>query len=325
MADVNNIENNVNTVIENPKQEDKPKSKQELNKPVEESKAKHFIMTKNDKQWADTHCVFIFDKYIHNRNDNDEVNIESNISNVFKDLHILFRIDEQSDLQTKAEQEFKAKPVHPNTIFKEKLYSWIAEIRELSISTHLGEGINLITEGFEQNMNKINDFIKEEKIKDPDAMNRNRINNILPKIFDIIQVRLLCLDYSVPKDDYAIVKQEEEIEYANVITKLAEDNSISEINPENLKNLILTYLKWGPAKYSFAYLPKIDERNGLDPYAELGDITPGNEFQSMKSIKELRDSIDHRIQEAEDEGYNEKASILKKMKQLMSIRKQASK
>lgn len=314
-----------NAIIENeePKLEPPPQISSELKKNPEVPKEKHFIMTNNDAHWADTHCVYLFDKYIHNKSDTEEVNIESHISNVFKDLNILFRIDEANSIREKAEKEFKAKPTHPNKIFKEKLYEWIAEFRELSISTHLGEGINLINDGFSQNEDKLDEFIKEVKIKDPSAMNRDKIRHILPKIFEILQIRLLCLDYSIPKDDYAIVKPEQELEYAQVIVKLAEEHKISEINPDNLKNLILSYLKSGPAKYTFAFVPKIDETHGLDPYTELGDVTPGQGFESMKSIKDLRSSIELKIQEAEEDGYNEKASILKKMKQLLDIKKLA--
>ena len=82
-------------------------------------------------------------------------------------------------------------------------------------------------------------------------------------------------------------------------------------------------MKSGSAKYSFAYLPKIIEVSGLDPYADLGDVAPDENVQLSKTVKELRNSIDKRLEQAIEEDNPEKVNILKKIKQLIEIRKHA--
>lgn len=207
--------------------------------------------------------------------------------------------------------------------FEEKLYEWIEEFRDQSISSYLGEGISIITNAFKEHATEIDKFIKQEADKDSDALNISNLASILPKIFSIIEVRLLCLDHIVPKDDSALIKESEEQEYFSILVKVAQEHGVSDINPDIMKDLILSYLKWGSAKYSFAHLPNFNEGSGLDPYADLGEVAPGESAQLHKTIRELRTTIENKIEQATEEGNIDKLKILRKIKQLIEIRKHA--
>jgi hypothetical protein len=155
----------------------------------------------------------LFDKYINVRDDKDEIDVESKIWSVMKDLHILFRIEENDDISQKALSELGNKPVRENTYFKNKLYEWISEFREMAISQHLAEGINLIEKGFKQCKVKLNEFFKSQKEQDVKNVQSDQMEKILEEVMKIIHVRLLSLEHSVPKDDSSIVKESEEKEY----------------------------------------------------------------------------------------------------------------
>jgi len=47
----------------------------------------------------------------------------------------------------------------------------------------------------------------------------------------------------VPKDERSVIKEHEEKEYYDVIKKLAMEAGFSELNPDDLHNLMISYLK----------------------------------------------------------------------------------
>lgn len=311
-----------------PPREDLPKpvNPEESKKPKENSdkeSGKYFVKTKNDKEWADKHCVYIFDKYVNTRDDQEEVDVESKIYSVMKDLHILFRIDENPEIANKAKQELGHKPVRTNKYFREKLYEWIADYRELSIATYLAEGINLVTENFDKNSQQLKEYFELAKTKDPNFVKTDNLDKVLEDVMEMTHLRLICLDHTLPKDDSAIIKESESKEYMEVLKKCAEVAKIQVLNSENIKNFILMYLKSGNAKYSFAYLPKIDEGEGLDPYADLGEASPNLTSQNDRLINEAYHNIDEQIEEAEEEEFLEKAQLLKRIRQLLQVKKYA--
>ena len=297
------------------------KNKEDKNENI--LKSKDFVMTKNDKEWADSHWSFIFNKYVKGKDEKEQINIDAMVYNIFKDLRVLFRVEDNIEYRNKVQKEFANNPIHPLKIFKEKLYEWIAEFREQSISDYLGEGINTISNGFKEHSKELEKYIDNQNELDKNLLNIKNLGQILPNVLNIIHARLLCLDHIVPKDDSALIKESEEQEYIEVIIKLAEEHFISVLDSDNLKNLILSYLKAGSSKYSFAHLPNFSESLGLDPYADFGEVGPGDEVKLSKTINDIRNNIDKRIEEAADDGYTEKVKILKKMKQLFEIRKHA--
>ena len=116
------------------------------------------------------------------------------------------------------------------------------------------------------------------------------------------------------------MSQEEENEFQKMVANIMTESKIEEINPDILKNILLTYLKSGSAKFSFAFVPDWRDTEGIDPYADLGDVAPGESIQKerKKSEEEL---VQEEIDEAEAEGFYEKVQLLKRIKQLAALKK----
>lgn len=74
------------------------------------------------------------------------------------------------------------------------------------------------------------------------------------------------------------------------------------------------------AKYSFTYLPKFDDRDGIDPYADHGEVAPGEERKKKVKAEDPFAKIDEQIEEAIENGQIEKEVLLKRIKQYISLR-----
>ena len=115
----------------------------------------------------------------------------------------------------------------------------------------------------------------------------------------------------------------QEVEYANMIGKLLESNKLTEITTiEYLKSVMLGYLKTSQIKYSFVYLPKFDEAEGLDPYADNGDVAPGEE-PPFDFARAGESNIDQEIEDAENANMPQKVKLLKKIRQLKELKTHA--
>ena len=53
------------------------KNKEDKNENI--LKSKDFVMTKNDKEWADSHWSFIFNKYVKGKDEKEQINIDAMI------------------------------------------------------------------------------------------------------------------------------------------------------------------------------------------------------------------------------------------------------
>lgn len=263
--------------------------------------------------------MYIGDK--KDKKDKQDVNVEDQIWRVMKDLHVLFRVDESQQIHDKAVNDIKGKPVQKISFFKQKLYEWIHAYRELSISDHLATGINLITQGFTKYKDKLNEYFRKQKAENEDYVKPGYIDQILIDVMDIIRVRLLNLDHTLPKDDASIVNDSEQKEYGEVLKKMSDEMKLHEINSGILNNLMLMYLKSGNAKYSFAYLPKFDDQESVDPYEEVDQVLPGD----RPEFDEMYPNIDDQINEYMNEGSLEKAGLLTKIKQYGQLLRHASK
>ena len=281
------------------------------------------IKTNNDKEWADNHCIYLFDKYINTRDDKEQVDVGSKIWSVMKDLHIFFRIEETDNISQKAIDDLGDKTVRDNTYFREKMYEWVAQFREMSIEMHLAEGINLIKKGIEKYRYEINQYFQKQDDSAGMEVSPTNMEKIIEDVKKIIHIRLLSLDHSLPKDDSSIVDENEEKQFAEMIKKLAEESKILAITGDNLKDMLLLYLQNGKSKYSFAYLPDVENGEGLDPYEELNDREP-NEVKADQALKEKYKDIDDQIQKALDKDQEEKVGLLKKIKQLKQLLEHAS-
>ena len=211
------------------------KSSNSIGSNSETIKSSHFVMTKNDSEWAKERCTYLFDKYIKGLKETDQVNIEALITGIFKDLKVLFRIDEDVQLRDRELRRFSKNPIQSFKKFEEKLYEWIEEFREQSVSTYLGEGISIVTNAFKEHEEELENFLSFEEEKESNSLNITNLPLILPKVFSMIEVRLLCLDNIVPKDDSALIQNYEEQEYCNILMKAAEEHYISIINSDNMK------------------------------------------------------------------------------------------
>jgi hypothetical protein len=99
---------------------------------------------------------------------------------------------------------------------------------------------------------------------------------------------------------------------------------LEEITPNNLENMILTYLKSGNSKYAYAYLPDLDMEEGLDPYADLGDVAPGEDPKKRENITAKYANIDEHIEMADNNREYEKMGYLRNIKQMLMLRQYAS-
>ena len=99
---------------------------------------------------------------------------------------------------------------------------------------------------------------------------------------------------------------------------------MEEVTPDTLENMIMTYLKSGNSKYTFAYLPDVEMGEGLDPYADLGDVAPGEEPKDHVNITDKYANIDDEIEIADHNREYEKVSYLKNIKQMLMLRQYAT-
>lgn len=88
--------------------------------------------------------------------------------------------------------------------------------------------------------------------------------------------------------------------------------------------MILTYLKSGNSKYTFAYLPNVEMGEGLDPYADLGDVAPGEDPKERIGITQRYANIDEDIELADNNREYEKMGYLRNIKQMVMLRQYAT-
>ena len=233
----------------------------------------------------------------------------------------MFEEESENSIGKNILKELEKEPNRDMKEFKEIVNQLIREFRELSISTYLAEGMNLIDKAFEKNEEAINNYFIKHKETDANSVKISNMPKILDDVFEILSIRLLCLDNLLPKDDSGIITEAEEKEYKEVIQKLAESMKIEEVNAGNLKNFIHLYLKSGSAKYSFASVPKFDENEGIDPYADMGDVAPGEKAVAKKSDSpDNIGEIEKQIQQAGENGEIEKEVLLKRIKQYLQLK-----
>jgi hypothetical protein len=67
-------------------------------------------------------------------------------------------------------------------------------------------------------------------------------------------------------------------------------------------------------------LPKFDDRDGIDPYADNGEVAPGEERKKKVKAEDPYAKIDQQIEEAAENGHIEKEVLLKRIKQYISLR-----
>ena len=217
--------------------------------------------------------------------------------------------------------ELEKDPIREVKYFKSIIYDLVEEFAISNVSTYLAEGMNLVDKAFELYEEDIEKYFLKKKQNEPDSIKVNNMEVILNDIFEICYLRLLNLNNLLPKDDSSVVKPEEEKEYAKVLAGLAESMKLTEINPGNLKDFIHLYLKSGSSKYSFASVPKFDDNEGIDPYADLGDVAPGEEPRPMSShVNAGYANIEQLIQEAGDSGDLEKEVLLKRIRQYLQLK-----
>lgn len=168
------------------REDQKDNKKEDSNKKSDKVDFSNFIKTKNDKGWADKNCVYLLDKYVNVLDQKAKVDVDSKLWSIMKDLHVLFRLDENSQIMETAKDDLGDDHERDFKYFKQKMYEWIAGFRELSIATYIGEGLDLISKSFKMNEKQLDKYFKNKEEQDVKSVDIDNFDRILTDVMEII-------------------------------------------------------------------------------------------------------------------------------------------
>lgn len=292
--------------------------------------SKLYYLTKNDKNWADEHCLYILDKYVNIYDSDDKIDLDKYIWSIMKDLKVFFDVEDDNHILENAYKRLGDNTVRDFKFFEAEVYKYIADYRDLKLKEMQAEGVKTVSKAFEK---KEKDIIKLFETKKKTKKNYLKIENAAEIIEDLkscANIRLINLDHNKPKENTAIPTEDEEQEYINIMINLLKSNKVTEVsNIMFLKSVMLGYLKADRSKYSFVYVPQINDSEGLDPYADHGDVAPDEKVTAKtkmhKSQRIEEDELNEQIYDAEQSNQDDKVKLLKKIKKLMELKYHAAK
>ena len=280
-------------------------------------------VTKNDQEWADENCIYILDKYVNHVDPSELVDIDKHLFNIMKDLHVHFDIPESREIYEDAISRLEGNTTRSAEFFLAEMYKYIKSYRELKNKVLQDEGLMVVNKVFDKRKLEIQQFYEAKKQENQDYFKTENTAQILNDFMDLVSLRLVCLDYARPKDNSSIVTETQEAEFAEMIKTLFSVNKLTEITSMSyLLSILRGYLKSSNIKYSFVYVPKYDEADGLDPYADHGEVAPGEEGVVSNANNE-EGAIDQEIEKAEQANLGQKVQLLKKIKNLKQLKQYA--